>query len=77
MNARIDQLFDEARLLAPEDRSLLAIALLDSVEGGGGVDEAAVEQSWIAEARRRSEALHNGTEKAIAWEEVKARLLAF
>ena len=77
MNARIGQLFDEARLLAPEERSLLAIALLDSVEGGDGVNEAAVEQSWIAEARRRSEALHNGVDKAISWEEVKARLLAF
>ena len=77
MNARIGQLFDEARLLAPEERFLLAIALLDSVEGGDDVNEATVEQSWIAEARRRSEALHNETDKPISWKEVKARLLAF
>ncbi len=76
MNARVDQLFAEAKLLPPEDRSLLACALLDSVEGDDNVDEAAIERSWIAESIRRSDELQRGTVKAIPWDEVKARLLA-
>ena len=44
MNARIDQLFDEARSLASEDRSMLALALLDSLQGEQA-DETAVEQA--------------------------------
>jgi hypothetical protein len=49
MNARVDQIFDEARGLGAEERSQLALALLDSVEGEM-VDESAVEQAWIPAA---------------------------
>jgi putative addiction module component (TIGR02574 family) len=75
MNARVDQLFDEARGLGAEERSQLALALLDSVEGEM-VDEAAVEQAWIAEAHRRLEMIAQGEVKLVPWAEAKARIAA-
>lgn len=74
MGTRVDQLFDEARALAPEDRSLLALALLDSVEGDAG-DEAAIERAWIAEANKRLALIANGEMKTVPWTEAKARIL--
>jgi putative addiction module component (TIGR02574 family) len=73
MNARVDQLFDEARSLGLEERSQLALALLDSVEGDS-VDEAGVEQAWIVEAHKRLEALSSGAMQAVSWDEAKARI---
>jgi putative addiction module component (TIGR02574 family) len=73
MNARVDQLFDEARMLGAEERSQLALALLDSIEGDS-VNETDVEQAWIAEAHKRLEALANGTMAAVSWSEAKARI---
>jgi hypothetical protein len=75
MNARIDQLFDEARLLASEDRSLLALALLDSLQGEQA-DEAAVERAWISEARCRAQLLRDGLGKTVPWVEARARISA-
>lgn len=75
MNARVDQLFDEARFLGPEERSQLALALLDSIEGDSS-DEVAVERAWIAEAHRRLELLARGTSKSSSWQEAKARISA-
>lgn len=76
MNARVDQLFDEARLLGPEERSLLALALLDSVEGESTTDEASVQEAWMAEAHRRLDMIANGTMKTTPWDEAKARISA-
>ena len=75
MNARIDQLFDEARLLAPEERSQLALALLDSVEGETA-NEANVEQAWMAEAHHRLESLAQGGLRMVPWEQARARIAA-
>ena len=75
MNARIDQLFDEARLLAPEERSQLALALLDSVEGET-TNEANVEQAWMAEAHHRLESLAQGGLRMVPWEQARARISA-
>ena len=75
MNARIGQLFDEARLLAPEERSQLALALLDSVEGETP-NEASVEQAWMAEAHRRLESLAQGRLHMVPWAQAKARIAA-
>jgi hypothetical protein len=75
MDTRVDQLFDEARTLAPEDRSLLALALLDSVEGDA-CDEAAIERAWIAEAHKRLALIASGEMKTVPWSEAKARILA-
>lgn len=76
MNARVSQLFEQANQLEPDERSFLAIALLDSVSSCDDADQAAIEQSWVTEARRRSEAIQIGAEQAVAWAEVKATLLA-
>lgn len=75
MNARVDQLFDEARGLGAEERSQLALALLDSVEGEM-VDESAVERAWIAEAHRRLEMIAEGKVKMVPWKDAKARIAA-
>lgn len=68
-------MFDEARLLGAQERSQLALALLDSVEGES-VDEAAVEQAWIVEAHHRLDMIANGTLKTIPWAAARARLAA-
>lgn len=73
MNARVDHLIDEALALPPEERSAVALALLDSL---GGEDEATVSRAWTDEVRRRREELRTGAARAIAWDEAKARLSA-
>lgn len=75
MNARVDHLFEEARLLGAEERSQLALALLDSIEGELS-DEAGVEQAWIEEAHKRLELIAAGKMKTVSWAEVKARFSA-
>jgi Putative addiction module component len=71
MNARIDQLFDEACLLELQERSQLALALLDSVEGEP-FDEAAAEREAIHEAHRRLDMIATGMMKTIPWAEARA-----
>jgi len=73
MNARVDHLIDEALALAPEERSAVALALLDSLSGD---DEASVSEAWADEIRRRKEELRSGTAQAVPWEQAKARLSA-
>ncbi len=76
MNARVHQLLAEAQSLPAEDRTLLAWALLESVESASSTDEAEIEAAWIAESQRRGDELESGAVKPIPWEEVKAKLLA-
>jgi putative addiction module component (TIGR02574 family) len=71
MNARVDHLLDEALALAPDERSALFVALLDSLDGE---DEAAVAQAWAEEIRQRKRDLQSGAAKAIPWSEARARL---
>lgn len=73
MNARVDHLIDEALALPPAERSAVALALLDSLDGE---DEAAVSQAWADEIRRRKQELRSGATRAVAWEQAKARLSA-
>ena len=73
MNARVDHLIDEALALPAEERSAVALALLDSL---GGEDQAAVSQAWADEIRRRKEELRSGAARAVPWSEAKARLSA-
>ncbi len=76
MNTRVSQLLAEAKNLPDADRSLLAWALLDSLEDDPATDETATEQAWIAESQRRSQDLQSGATAAVPWEEVKAKILA-
>lgn len=71
MNARVDHLLDELLGLPAEERSAVAAAIIDSLEGS---DDASVSQAWQAELRRRREALRSGAVTAVPWSEARARL---
>lgn len=71
MNARVDHLLDEVLGLPAEERSALAVALLDSLETA---DEATISQQWHAEVNRRRVELRSGRVQAAPWAEVRQRL---
>lgn len=71
MNAHLDHLIDEALALAPDERSAVVLALLDSLEGE---DEASVARAWADEIRQRKADLRSGATKAVPWSEARARL---
>lgn len=73
MNANIVHLIDEALALAPDERSAVVLALLDSLDGE---DEASVARAWADEIRQRKAALRSGSMKAVPWAEARARLSA-
>lgn len=73
MNARVDHLIDEALALAPDERSAVALALLDSLEGE---DESVVAGAWAEEIRRRKDALRSGAAIPVSWAEARARINA-
>ena len=73
MNARVDHLIDEALALPPDERSAVALALLDSLDGE---DEGAVNAAWAEEVRRRKQELRSAAMRAVPWDEAKARLIA-
>lgn len=59
MNHRIDHVLLEAMQLAPVERSMVVLSLLDSLEGTSDSEDQVV-ASWIAEARVRHDDLVNG-----------------
>jgi len=71
MNVRVDHLLDEVLRLPVEERSALAVALLDSLEKA---DEATVSEQWRAEVNRRRTELRAGQKQAAPWTEVRQRL---
>ena len=71
MNARVDLLLDEALDLLPEERSAVAMALIDSLEGS---DDRVISEAWRAELLQRREGLRSGTVKATPWVESRARM---
>ena len=71
MNARVDHLIDEALALASDERSAVALALLDSLEGE---DEATVSDVWAEEIRLRREGLRSGASQPVPWAEARGRL---
>jgi putative addiction module component (TIGR02574 family) len=71
MDARVDLLLDEALDLLPEERSAVAMALIDSLEGS---DERVISEAWRSELLRRRERLRSGTVKATPWFESRARM---
>ena len=73
MNARVDHLIDEALTLAPEERSAVVVALLDSLDGD---PDAMVVKAWADELRRRKSELRSGAVQAVPWAEARARLNA-
>ena len=73
MNARVDQLLDEMLVLPTDERSALAVALLDSLEDS---PDASISHAWRDELRRRRTELHAGTVQSLPWADTKARLQA-
>ncbi len=71
MNARTDHVLLNALALDPEERSLVALSLLDSLQGDGAPDEE-ITRAWLAEARRRSDEIRAGRTTAISLDEFRA-----
>jgi len=70
--ARVNKLRDEAMRLPNEERTRLALELLDSVEPPdplGHLDDVA----WVQEIQRRAEHAISGATKGVPWDEVKAQ----
>ena len=60
MNAHVDELIDEA--LAPDERSAVVTALLESLDGE---DEAIVAKAWADEIDKRRADLRSGVARAV------------
>lgn len=73
MNARVDHLIDEALALAPDERSAVVVALLDSLDGD---DEVEATKAWADEVERRRHELRTGAARTVPWAEARARLKA-
>jgi putative addiction module component (TIGR02574 family) len=73
MNPNIDQLISEALALSPDERSALALTLLDSLDVG---NEAEVSAAWAVEIQQRRSDLRTGATRSSPWAEVRARLSA-
>lgn len=73
MNARVDHLLVEVLGLPADQRSAVAAALIDSLQGG---DDASVSNAWKQELMRRRSDLQSGAAQGLPWAEVRARLSA-
>lgn len=71
MNARVDHVLDEVLALPADERSAVAVALLDSLEHA---DSASISDAWREEVKRRREELRSGAVRAAPWSEVRQRL---
>jgi putative addiction module component (TIGR02574 family) len=71
-NAAWERLYDEALKLDPDERSVLAMRLLDSV----GESAQGIEQAWSDEIQRRLKLIDEGQAQLVPWEEAKKRIFA-
>ena len=71
MKARADLLIDEALDLLPEERSAVAMALIDSLEGS---DDRGISAAWQTELSQRRERLRSGAVQAVPWAEARSRM---
>jgi putative addiction module component (TIGR02574 family) len=69
---RADRLFEAAQALAPEERAILALQLLDSV----GEPTKEIERVWLEEVRVRLAAVASGQASVADWEEARHRIFA-
>ena len=70
MNARTDHVLLEALALAPEERSLVALSLLDSLQGDNILAED-VTLAWVQEAKQRSGAISADGFNAVPLDQMK------
>lgn len=71
MSRAVQELYEKASELAPNDRAELAGLLLESIEEPS---DQGVEEAWAAEIERRMAEFRAGRVKSIPWSEVRARL---
>jgi putative addiction module component (TIGR02574 family) len=71
MNARVDHLLQDALSLSADERSAVAAALIDSLEGA---EEASVSEAWREELLKRRDALRSGLSSGQPLTDVRARL---
>jgi putative addiction module component (TIGR02574 family) len=71
MIARVDHILNEALALAAEERSALALALLESLETSA---DPKISEAWREEIRRRRIALRAGATQPAPWSDARARL---
>jgi putative addiction module component (TIGR02574 family) len=72
MTDSANTLLAQAMTLSPEDRTALAVQLLESLEETE--PEAQVADEWAQEIERRIEEADRGNVPGVPWEEVKPRL---
>jgi putative addiction module component (TIGR02574 family) len=72
MNRAIQDLYERASELAPEDRAELAGLLLESLEDDVPGDK--IEQAWAAEVERRMAEFRAGRVKTVSWQDLRAQL---
>ena len=73
MTHTVEELFAEAVELGERERASLAGMLITSLEPPA---DSKIDESWIAEIKRRVRSLESGETTAVPWEEVRSRLWA-
>lgn len=73
MDGRFHQVLENVLKLSAEERSAVAVALIDSLESS---DEGSVAEAWREELLRRRAELRAGVTLGAPWGEVRARMLA-
>lgn len=71
MSPQVNRLIDEALALELAERSVLVMALLESLEQD---TESGVQAAWTDELRRRKADLRSGAVTAVPWSVARARL---
>lgn len=65
----VDLLFEQASVLGPEERALLAHRLIDSIVDGSGEKEPGYDEYWDAELKRELDELRNGHADLVEWDD--------
>lgn len=71
MTRVVEELYEKASELPPEDRAELAGMLLESIDDAA---EEGVAEAWAAEIEKRMADYRAGRVRTIPWSEVRARL---
>lgn len=76
MSMQAESIENASLSLSVEDRTLLLVRLLESIEDRTKSEPAQVERAWVAEANRRYQAYLHGDEEAIPADKVFPELRA-
>ncbi|HVS20251.1 MAG TPA: addiction module protein [Pyrinomonadaceae bacterium] len=71
MATPVDELYEQASDLPPNERAALTGLLVDTLEGAVDPD---VERAWRQEVTRRVEELDSGAAQTVPWEQVREKL---